>query len=128
MSGQQYSNLRALVSLYAMSLQKKFGCPENDAASQALYETWFVGSVEDVHSCLVNICESLKASLEVKRGKSSLLARDALAYIQLHAMENISLESMAARFYVSPNYISALLRQETGIPFRQHVRKRRVCP
>lgn len=126
MSGQQYSNLRALVSLYAMSLQKKFGCPENDAASQALYETWFVGSVEDVHTCLVNICESLKASLEVKRGKSSLLARDALAYIQLHAMENISLESMAARFYVSPNYISALLRQETGIPFRQHVRKRRM--
>ena len=41
-------------------------------------------------------------------------------------MENISLESMAARFYVSPNYISALLRQETGIPFRQHVRKRRM--
>ena len=126
MSGQQYSNLRALVSLYAMSLQKKFGCPENDAASQALYETWFVGSVEDVHTCLTNICDSLKASLEVKRGKSSLLARDALAYIQLHAMENISLESMAARFYVSPNYISALLRQETGIPFRQHVRKRRM--
>lgn len=126
LSGAQYSNLRAMVSLYAMALRKKFPCPENVKSGAALYETWFVGIGEDVRTCLRRICAALRSSMEAPEKGWSLLTRNAFAYIQLHAAEGPALNDVAQKLRVSPNYLSALIRRETGITYHEHVRNMRM--
>jgi len=126
LSGQQYSNMRAMVSLYAMSLRKKFPCPENVKSGAALYETWFVGNGEDLRTCLRRICAALRSSMETPEKGWSLLTRNAFAYIQLHAAEGPALNDVAQKLCVSPNYLSALIRRETGVTYHEHVRNIRM--
>ncbi len=52
---------------------------------------------------------------------NSALTRNVLEYVRSHAIEGLVLENVAAQFYVSPNYLSTLIRKETGITYRQHV-------
>lgn len=52
---------------------------------------------------------------------SSALVRSVLEYVRAHAAEGLVLENVAAMFYVSPNYLSTLIRKETGVTYRQHV-------
>lgn len=126
LSGQQYSNMRAMVSLYAMALRKKFPCPENVKSGAALDETWFVGNGEDVRTCLRRICAALRSSMEAPEKGWSLLTRNAFAYIQVHAAEGPALNDVAQKLRVSPNYLSALIRRETGITYHEHVRNMRM--
>ena len=49
------------------------------------------------------------------------MVRDVLEYVKNHITEGLMLENVAAQFYVSPNYLSTLIRKETGITYRQHV-------
>lgn len=52
---------------------------------------------------------------------SSALVHNVLEYVRAHVTEGLVLENVAAVFYVSPNYLSTLIRKETGITYRQHV-------
>lgn len=74
----------------------------------------------------------LKAFLEAidqiqkgSKGKSKLVSK-VLRYMEEHALENQKLEQVAEAFYVSPNYLSSLIRKETGITFQQHVLKNKI--
>ena len=121
-SGQQYSNLRAMVTLYAMALRKKFPCPLDEKLHASLYETWFVSNASDAHNCLTRICAALReACLAHDSSTQSLLTRNALQYIRLHAIEGLCLNDVAEKINVSANYLSALIRKETGITFHEHV-------
>ncbi len=53
--------------------------------------------------------------------KSSLLANNILLYIDLHASERLSLDSLAAHFAVSPTYVSALVKKQTGKKYSECV-------
>lgn len=52
---------------------------------------------------------------------SASLVRQVLEYIKSDVTGGLVLNDVAAHFYVSPNYLSALIRKETGITYRQHV-------
>ncbi|MDD3213876.1 MAG: helix-turn-helix domain-containing protein, partial [Eubacteriales bacterium] len=121
-SGKQYSNLRAMVSLYAMTLRKKFPCPFDEKIHETLFETWFVSNVQDARDCLVKICTVMREAIAARdNAQQSLLTRNALQYIRLHAVEGLSLNDVAEKLCVSSNYLSALIRKETGVTFHEHV-------
>ena len=121
-SGQQYSNLRAVVALYAMALQKKFGSAADESADAAISHIWFVSNEESTRECLLRLCSALRDARDrAKEGpRQSLLTRNALQYIRLHAIEGLRLDDVAEKFCVSANYLSALIRKETGITFHEH--------
>ncbi|WP_226002407.1 response regulator [Paenibacillus sp. BJ-4] len=48
------------------------------------------------------------------------------AYIEQHASENISLKSIAARFYMNPVYLGQLFRKTYGVYFNEFLLKLRV--
>ncbi|PNQ82289.1 response regulator [Paenibacillus sp. F4] len=48
------------------------------------------------------------------------------AYIEQHAAENISLKSIAARFYMNPVYLGQLFRKTYGVYFNEFLLKLRV--
>ncbi len=120
-SGSQYSQLRALVSLYAMLLSKKFPCSQSAAVDKALSLTWFVTDEEQVSSVLRQVCAALQEGREKPEEQCSLLTRNVLDYIRLHGADKLSLSDVADRFHVSANYLSALVRKETGITFHDHI-------
>ncbi|MFH1512810.1 MAG: response regulator [Bacillota bacterium] len=121
-SGKQYSNLRAMVTLYAMSLRKKFPCPFDEKIHGPLFETWFVTSTQDVRNCLIRLCTVMREAIQAREGaQQSLLTRNALQFIRLHAVEGLSLNDVAEKLCISANYLSALIRKETGVTFHEHV-------
>ena len=49
------------------------------------------------------------------------LVRKVLYCINMHAIEGLRLEDLAKKLYVSPNYLSATIKKETGIKYQQHI-------
>lgn len=119
LSGHQYSNLRAMISLYTLSLQKKFAAASDRKTDAALFNTWFVSSEADARNCLLQLSAALRELHETP--KHSLLIRNAIQYINLHAIEGLQLSDVAEKLCVSANYLSALMRKETGVTFHEHV-------
>ncbi|NLI22999.1 MAG: response regulator transcription factor [Clostridiales bacterium] len=126
LSGRQYSHLRAIVSLYAMALCRRFACPADGQVGSAMHEAWFVGNGEEVRACLRRICAALRACREAREGELSPVCRSALWYVRLHAVEGPALCDVAGLLHVSPKYLSALIRRETGVTFHEHVRDARM--
>jgi AraC-like DNA-binding protein len=58
-------------------------------------------------------------------GRAASLVAGMLGYIE-RSFAVCSLEEVAARFHVSPNYASALLKQHVGKTYRQLVQERRL--
>lgn len=126
LSGRQYSHLRAIVSLYAMALCRKFSCPTDQKAGYAMHEAWFVGNALDVRTCLRRLCTALRASRDIPETGYSLLTRNALWHIRLHAAEGATLTNAALQLHVSANHLSALIKRETGATFHEHVQAVRM--
>lgn len=120
--GRQYSNLRALVSLYAMMLCKRFPCDMTQEIDREISTTLFASSEEEVYRCLSGLCRALKEARTAKtQAQYSLMTRSVLEYIRLHAAQSMRLSEIADRFHINTNYLSLLIKRETGITFHDHV-------
>ena len=119
LSGHQYSQLRAMIAMYSLALRNKFGAPSDLQTDAVMYESWFVTSPEETEKCLLRMCAALRSN--TREQQYSLLTRNTLQYIKLHAVEGLTLGSVADAMFVSSNYLSALIRKETGITFHEHV-------
>ena len=119
-SGRQYSYLRALVSLYCLLLIRKFNSTMTEEVDKAMSRVWYVSNESNVSECLDQLCAVLRAG-EAKESNCSLLTRSVLDYIRLHGAEILRLNDVAEKFHVSSNYLSALIRRETGVTFHEHV-------
>lgn len=125
-SAQQYSQLRSLVSLYSLMLFRKFPCTMTSDIDRAMSAPWFVTGREDVEKCLIALHIALKEGNGLAENKCSLLTRNVLEYIRLHGAEKLELNDIAEMYHVSVNYLSALIRKETGITFREHLQKAKM--
>lgn len=123
-SGRQYSNLRAMMFLYTTGLRRRFGLSADEELDAVMSGIWFVSTEEDVRLCLKELNEAFLRRLDMP--KQSLLTRNALQYINLHAIEGIQLNDVADKLCVSANYLSALIRKETGVTFHEHMLEARM--
>lgn len=118
LSGRQFSRLRAMVAMYAMALRNKHAIPFDPEVDAALDDTWVVTTQEDTVRCLRNLSRVMR---DQQNPQYSLLTRNALQYINLHASEGLQLGDVAEKLCVSSSYLSAHIRKETGITFHEHV-------
>ena len=123
-SGRQYSNLRAMMFLYTTGLRRRFGLSADEELDAVMSGIWFVSTEEDVRLCLKELNEAFLRRMDMP--KQSLLTRNALQYINLHAIEGIQLNDVADKLCVSDNYLSALIRKETGVTFHEHMLEARM--
>lgn len=120
--GKQYSNLRALVSFYAMMLCKKFPCETTPEIDRVVSTGLFASGEEEVYQCLRSLSDALKnARSDTNDSQHSLMTRSVLEYIRLHAAEPLRLSEVAERFHINTNYLSLLIKRETGTTFHDHV-------
>jgi len=66
------------------------------------------------------------AQEEVPTVHSNQQFNQLLAFVTQHAFEPLSLEQIAAQFYLNANYCSQLFKNVTGQTFSQYVRDRRI--
>lgn len=123
-SGRQYSNLWAMMFLYTTGLRRRFGLSADEELDAVMSGIWFVSTEEDVRLCLKELNEAFLRRMDMP--KQSLLTRNALQYINLHAIEGIQLNDVADKLCVSANYLSALIRKETGVTFHEHMLEARM--
>lgn len=123
-SGRQYSNLRAMMFLYTTGLRRRFGLSADEELDAVMSGIWFVSTEEDVRLCLKELNDAFLRRMDMP--KQSLLTRNALQYINLHAIEGIQLNDVADKLCVSANYLSALIRKETGVTFHEHMLEARM--
>ena len=122
LAGRQYSNLRALLSLYAIMLCKKFPSSNTHEIDREIGSGLFASSEEEVRACLRRLCDAIRRGRQEKPDSSgSLMTRSVLEYIRLHAAEPLRLSDVAALFHINTNYLSLLIKRETGITFHEHV-------
>ena len=121
-SGLQYSYLRALISLYVIALRRKFPFQGDEKIDSAICGTLFVSSREEAEVCMKQIATVLRDARDnQEKNQCSQITRNALQYIRLHAIKEFNLKEAADWLRVSPNYLSTLVRKDTGIPFHEHV-------
>ncbi len=63
--------------------------------------------------------------IQEMEGKRSLL-KDAIAYIESHLEENLSVSALAARTYLSPNYFRQKFKDYTGLSPLQYINRMRI--
>ena len=81
--------------------------------------------VSDYEGLCAWVVRMLETFLEtVSKGKdhpASAQLNDALSYIRIHHMRNLSLEEVAENVHVSPYYLSHLFREKLGVTFVEYV-------
>ena len=75
-----------------------------------------------MRACLHRLCSAIRRGRQEKpEGSGSLMTRSVLEYIRLHAAEPLRLGDVAELFHINTNYLSLLIKRETGITFHEHV-------
>ena len=112
--------IRLMLMLFCSKvIQDKMAHYQGDSnLDMAVYDITKLDSIEDAKNWLVSFLEELN---KIQEPANFSLVRDVLEYVKNHITEGLMLENVAAQFYVSPNYLSTLIRKETGITYRQHV-------
>ena len=81
---------------------------------------------EEMNHILDEIVHELKSGMEHREDISNYAIKKAIAYIRLHYAENISLEEIADRLDITPEYLSSLFNREVGINFTVFLRDFRL--
>jgi two-component system response regulator YesN len=94
-----------------------------------------IASAEELHLLYMECMRKLNgeawsggSDLQVLDQKGSLhrLVRTALKWMEEEAATDIALSAVADRLQVSPNYLSTLIKNETGLTFTQHLIRIRI--
>ena len=116
-------HLRVLLMFYCTKMmQKKMGEGQwTDAVSldATVSDIAQINSAEQAHQWLLRFWEEL--SRTASGGGCSVLIRNVLYHVNTYAADGLHLEDVAQEFHVSPNYLSMLVRKETGKTYREHV-------
>ena len=94
-----------------------------------------IASVEELHLLYMECMRKLNGEawgsmgdVDTQDPKGSLhrLVRSALKWMEEEAATDIALSAVAERLQVSPNYLSTLIKNETGLTFTQHLIRIRI--
>jgi two-component system response regulator YesN len=91
-----------------------------DSLDTLTYNISYITSPEEAYASLNSFYFELCNCIQMNAKVSSLI-KHVIQYIKLHAVEGIKLEDIGEHFHVSPNYLSALIKKETGMTYQQHL-------
>jgi two-component system response regulator YesN len=85
-------------------------------------------SIEEVNDVLLEHFESIINHIELIDTSKFLgtLINDVIQYLKEHYSEQVSLNVLAAKFYVHPIYLSRLFKEKTGVNFIDYLTKIRI--
>ncbi len=81
---------------------------------------------EEMNRILDELLHELENAAGHKEGISNYAIKKAISYIRIHYAENISLEEIADRLDITPEYLSTLFNREVGMNFTVFLRDFRI--
>ena len=111
--------IRLMLFLFYSALSSREDFADYEQENLVILDMTGLDTVEEDKKWLFALLQSLRSEPSSSRNLS--LAKDVIRYINGHVTEGLDLDKVAKEFYVSPNYLSTLIRKETGITYRQHV-------
>ena len=97
--------------------------PPSDAVAQAVERLLALETLDEKLDYLMRLSQRDEAPLPAR----SKLARRLIRYLEEHAQDvNLSLSAMADAFGYTSNYLSALLKAETGLSFHDYLTRLRL--
>lgn len=92
-----------------------------------LQEIGDIESVDELCFWLIKVLDRfIECVSSIGSSEVSGLIRKAIAYMEKHYKENISLQDVAEEVYLNPSYFSKLFKEQTGIRFIEYLNKIRV--
>lgn len=80
--------------------------------------------VNDIVAKLIGYCLDVMGEAPYKTKEE--MVKDMLIYMAEHFNEDISLDALASVYRLSSNYVYTMLKQETGLSYKQHMKKLRL--
>lgn len=121
--------IRFLIELNSYLQERNF--PETDLHSRlndTLGRLLLCSDYPDSSACMIDYMEWLTTLLdrfdEQQLGKGTI--REICLYIRQHYNENITLNGLAERFFLHPNYLSRLFKEKTGKNFIEYLTEVRM--
>lgn len=115
-----------LLSLYHLVLEKRSN--PDDLFPRGLASVGDLLNVPTLRQMKDNVLKTASGVSRKINGRKPghKTIEQAVAYIRLHYAGELSLETVASRVFVNPNYFCLLFKQETGIGFIDYVHKVRI--
>ncbi|PWV97853.1 two-component system response regulator YesN [Paenibacillus cellulosilyticus] len=108
---------------------------DNEEQEKSLVQPFSLPFIYDDHGTLSlertkqhwleRLLEHAEAMARLQRQERSVIA-DMIEYIERHLQEDLSLQQLAARFFLSREYVSRRFRQETGVTLSEYVERHRM--
>lgn len=106
---------------------------KKDISATELMGEAYMGLNQFSHSCsnlqrsnYITVFYQKLCLLQEEDSNSTFDLNELKKYVDEHFCEEIYLETLAAQFKTSPKYISRLLRQALGVPFKQYITDMRI--
>ncbi|PZD94021.1 AraC family transcriptional regulator [Paenibacillus sambharensis] len=116
-----------MVSIYSDFL-KKVKFKQSGQFKIDLYKQY--SSVYDINGFREWLLQSVTECFSHMDKRSDERAADSIedvkAYVCSHLAEDLSLEAVAAKVYISPKYLSKIFKEETGISYTEFVTQKRM--
>jgi len=111
-----------------------FCCIHNTYAMRSklheLYEEYESKQIFYEQRCSALLKDILTLCLRILNGNqaetSAKITQNILAYIKQHYQENLTNRHFAEVFHYHPNYISQLVKEQTGLPLHRYIRNYRI--
>ncbi len=96
----------------------------SDACIRAIEEMYDMKRLADYEYAMVR--EFIHLVRHRREGGVSALVRSAIIFASEHLLEPITVQSIAARIYVNPSYLSSEFKQEIGESLSHYIRRKRI--
>jgi YesN/AraC family two-component response regulator len=116
-----YSNV--LGAIIRVCHEKQIPVPEDTAGSIFLAEDTATFS-QEAHILIETVCEKIRTD---RLGRSNLLHKQILRYIEAHALEySLSLDKLSDQFGITANHLSSVIKSHTGYSYKEYVTHIRI--
>lgn len=130
----RYTPDKLLRRLYQVA-QTMISSIESRLPEQAFGRLWAdAAAVFSVLTTYRQLCESFRQLMhsavlvqaKERSEHTEEYIQSSIAYIKEHFDQPLTLSELGDRFYFSPNYLSALIKSRTGVPFKQYLQTLRM--
>lgn len=118
----QFSLSRILDSLAAEGR----GTVDKTVVYPEVEKLMLVRNEEQWEEWLRTVCQTLQCAFVEAQNDIHQVVREVVEHMRTHYGEQITLESLAARFNISGNYLSDLFKKEMGIGYREYLTRLRI--
>ena len=92
----------------------------SDRTISRLYDFGAKASCEDIKERIISFVQSELFTDKQGQGRNAHLCREVATYISKNYSDEITLNDLADRFYISPNYLGTLFKKNLGMGIREY--------